>query len=325
MRTFDNNKGYKIIDLAYRHHAIGLGFRELQLVTGYHSRNTLDMWVNRLRNLGFLVSNPRIPIRLTEEAILQYKNGSLVLPSDYRSARVIIKTKRAKSNENKERNSERRQNVYLLILSIAAFGATYYRSTSKFVPGQFVVYNIYKGKKSSYSSYERSGVGLIDLVDKRRTRYDYLPPRRKNIGNGELFGYISLTRSEAQQSLDMLQDHSPPILQVIEHRSNGKSRYGFLNPLLKEFISYCIRTLHDVEWRMQYVWLYKRPIKECVIDDEKKWFMRLYGDKVNMGRIVASHFLNLVEMKRKLRDKEEKQIQQLKIHAYKTIGNMMNH
>ena len=55
------------------------------------------------------------------------------------------------------------------------------------------------------------------------------------------------------------------------------------------------------------------------MDDEKKWFMRLYGDKVNMGRIVASHFLNLVEMKRKLRDKEEKQIQQLKIHAYKTI------
>jgi hypothetical protein len=160
---------------------------------------------------------------------------------------------------------------------------------------------------------------LVDLVDKQRSRLDYLPPRRKNIGNGELFGYISLTKSDAQQYLNVLQDHNPPILNIIEHRSNDKTRYGLLNPLLKEFISYCIRVLHDVEWRMQYIWLYKRPIKNFLEDDEKKWFMRLYGDKTKMGRIVSSHFLNLVKKKCEFRDQEKERIQQLSKHANKTI------
>ena len=81
MRTFDNNKGYKIIDLAYRYQAIGLGFRELQRKTNFHSRNTLDMWLKRLRNFGFISSYPKIPIRLTEAALQKYENGLLALPS----------------------------------------------------------------------------------------------------------------------------------------------------------------------------------------------------------------------------------------------------
>jgi hypothetical protein len=317
VRAFDNNKGYRIIDEAYRHQTIGLGFRDLQRKTGLSSRKTLDLWLKRLRNLGFIQLHPKLPIRLTEVAAESYKNRSLVLPSDHRS-RAIRKTQ-AVLNKKTNHNRERSQNVYLLILSIAVFGATYCRSTTKFKPGQISVKDIFKKKKISYSSYERPGVGLVDLVDKQRTRLDYLPPRRKNIGNGEMFGYISLTKLEAQQSLNVLQDHNPSILQIIEHRSNGKSRYGLLNPLLKEFISYCIRTLDDVEWKMQYIWLYKRPIKRCLEDDEKKWFMRLYGDGANMGRIVSSHFLNLVQMKCKFRNKERKQIQQLNIHADKTI------
>lgn len=317
MRTFDNNKGYRIIDVAYRHQTIGLGFRDLQRKTGFSSRKTLDLWLKRLRYLGFIQLHPKIPIRLTELAAESYKNRSLVLPSDFRS-RAIFETQAVK-NKKTIHDRERSQNVYLLILSIAVFGATYYRRTTKFEPGQISVKDIFKNKKIGYSSFERPGVGLVDLVDKERTRLDYLPTRRKNIGNGELFGYISLTKSEAQQSLNALQNHNPPILHIIKHRSNGKTRYGLLNPLLKEFISYCIRTLHDVEWKLQYVWLYKRPIKKCLKDDEKKWFMRLYGDKSNMGRIVSSHFLNLVEMKCKLRDKEKKRIQQLNTHAGKTI------
>jgi hypothetical protein len=317
MRTFDNNKGYRIIDVAHRHQPIGLGFRDLQRKTSFSSRKTLELWLKRLRNLGIIKLYPKIPIRLTEVAAESYKNRSLVLPSDFRS-RAILKSPMVR-NKKTNHGPERSQNIYLLILSIAVFGATYYRCTTKFEPGQISIKDIFKNKKISYSSYERPGVGLVDLVDKQRTKSDYLPPRRKNIGNGELFGYISITKSEAQQSLNMLQDHNPPILHIIEHKSNDKSRYGLLNPLLKEFVSYCIRTLHDVEWRMQYVWLYKRPIKECVEDDEKKWFMRLYGDKAKMGRIVSSHFLNLVEMKCKLRGKEKKRIQQLNTHADKTI------
>jgi hypothetical protein len=38
-----------------------------------------------------------------------------------------------------------------------------------------------------------------------------------------------------------------------------------------------------------------------------------------MGRVVSSHFLNLVEMKCKLRDKEKKRIKQLNTHADNTI------
>jgi hypothetical protein len=322
VRTFDNNKGYKIIDLAYRHHAKGLGFRELQRVTGYHSRNTLDMWVNRLRNLGFFMSSPRIPIRLTEEAIFQYENGSLVLPSDYRSARAIIKTKRINPDENKERNSERRQNVYLLILSIAAFGATYYRSTSKLNPGQFVVRNIYKNKKISYSSFERPGVGLVDLVDKRRTRLDYLPPRRKNIGNDELFGYIGLTKSEAEQYIKELQCYDPPTLHVIDHKPNDKTRYGIPDPLLIDFVAFCIITLGDVEWKMQYVWLYQRPgLRKFVEDDEKKWYTRLYGNE-QKGRRLTSYFWRLVRMKKDFRKLDRRRQNELTEHADNVIAQL---
>ena len=205
MRTFDNNKGYKIIDLVYRYQAIGLGFRELQRKARFHSRNTLDIWLKRLRNLGFIPSYPKIPIQLDRGGLLQkYENGSLALPSYFRS-NTAIKIHGLVNDKKNKQDLEKRQNVYLLILSIAVFGATYYRRTSKFRAGQLSSTDIYKNKKISYSSYERPGIGLVDLADKQKTRLDYLPPRRKNVGNGELFGYISLTKSESQQYIDELQ------------------------------------------------------------------------------------------------------------------------
>jgi hypothetical protein len=314
VRTFDNNKGYKIIDLVYRHQVIGLGFRELQRKTGFHSRNTLDMWLKRLRNLGF-ISYPKKPIRLTEAAVQKYENGSLALPSFFRSNRAAKTQKNRLINDKKaKQDPEKRQNAYLLILSIAAFGATYYRRTSKYKSGQIVGRDRYKKKKINYSSYERPGVGLVDLVDKHRTRLAYLPPRRKNIGNDELFGYISLTKSESQQYTNELQDHDPSILHLINPQLNGITRYDISDPLLKEFIAFCIITLGDVEQRMHYAWLYKRPME----DDEKKWYMRLYGKEAK-GTRITNYFLSLVERKGEFRKKEKKIQDELSSHADKVI------
>ena len=179
------------------------------------------------------------------------------------------------NDKKNKRDRQKRQNVYLLILSIAVFGATYYRRTSKLRTRQISSTDIYKNKKISYSSYERPGIGLVDLADKQKTRLSYLPPRLKNIGNNGLFGYISLIKSEAEQYLKELQGHNPPILNVIDYKPSAKTRYGITDPLLKEFISLCITTLGDVEMKMQYVWLYKRPIRKFMKDDENKWYTRV--------------------------------------------------
>jgi hypothetical protein len=309
VRTFDNNKGYRIIETSYRHQGIGLGFRELQRKTGFSSRKTLDLWLKRLRSLGIIRLYPKTPIRLTEVAAENYKNRSLVLPCDFRS-RAKLKAHVVKS--------KRSQNVYLLILSIAAFGAIYYRSTTKFEPGQVSSVDIFKNKKIGYSSYGRPGVGLIDLVDKRRTRLDYLPPRRKNVGNDELFGYISLTEQEARQHINDLQVHSPPILYVIDPQSNDRTRYGILDPVLKEFVSFCIITLGNVEWKLQYVWLYKRPIRRFMKDAENKWYTLLYGSD-QKGLRLTSYLWNLMRKKKDFRKMDGKRQSELIVHADKTI------
>jgi hypothetical protein len=315
VRLFDNEKGYKIIDIVYRHQ--GLGFRELQRKTGFRSRKTLDIWINRLRNLGILPPYPKMPIRLTEAAIQRYENGSLVLPIDSRSNKAIrTKRKTSTDNEKTDQDLERRRDAYLLILSIATFGATYYRRTSKFKAGQVSSADIYKNEKISYSSYERPGVGLVDLVDKQKTRLSYLPPRLKNIGNDQLFGYISLIKSEAEQYIKELQGHNPPILNVINYKPNGKTRYGITDPLLREFISLCITTLGGVEMKMQYVWLYKRPIRKFMKDDENKWYTQLYGRR---GRRLTSYLLNLVKMKKDFTTMNKGRQNELTLNACKVI------
>jgi hypothetical protein len=133
VRTFDNNKGYRIIDITYKHQTIGLGFRDLQRKTGFSSRKTLDLWLKRLRNLGVIQLHPKVPIRLTEAAAESYKNRLLILPSDFRS-KALLKAHAVK-NKRMKLGPERSQNIYLLILSIAVYGATYYRSATKFEPG----------------------------------------------------------------------------------------------------------------------------------------------------------------------------------------------
>lgn len=316
MRTFDNNKGYRIIDIAYRHQTIGLGFRDLQRRTGFSSRRTLDLWLNRLRDFGVIQLHPKVPIRLTEAAVKSYENRSLVLPSDFRS-RAIFKSHVVR-NRKTDQDPERSQNVYLLILSIAALGAIYYRSTTKYEPGQLSSVDIFNNKKIGYSSYGRPGVGLVDIVDKRRTRLDYLPPRRKNVGNDELFGYISLTEQEARQHINDLQVRIPPILHVIDPQPNDRTRYGILDPVLKEFVSFCIITLGNLEWKLQYAWLYKRPIRKFMKDAENKWYTRLYGSD-QKGLRVTSYLWNLMRKRKDFRKMDGKRQRELIVHADKTI------
>ena len=53
-------------------------------------------------------------------------------------------------------------------------------------------------------------------------------------------------------------------------------------------------------------------------DDEKKWYMRLYGNE-EKGRRLTNYLLNLVRMKREFRKKERKTQDELTIHADKVI------
>ena len=49
-----NNKiGYKIIDIIYEREPNGIGRNELVRISGY-AKDTIDQWVERLRNFGLL-------------------------------------------------------------------------------------------------------------------------------------------------------------------------------------------------------------------------------------------------------------------------------
>ena len=71
MRLYNNKIGYKIIDIVYQYESYGITRNELVRVSG-HAKDTIDYWLNKLRNFGFIKINPKFPIVLTEEARQKY-------------------------------------------------------------------------------------------------------------------------------------------------------------------------------------------------------------------------------------------------------------
>jgi hypothetical protein len=296
--------------MVYKYEPVGLGYRELQRIGQFYSK-TLNLWLPRLRSLGVIRDFPKIPIRLTDSARKKYEQGTLIIASDARSNKATKITK--EQNKRKDTNKEeikKRQNIYLLIVSIAVFGAAYYRRTSKPKLGQIVFANLSKNNKDNYYYYYTTrkcpGVGLIDIVSKRRTRSDYLPNRRKNIENAELFGYIDLTESEAEEHIKSLQNHNPPVLQVIEGKANNKPRYGVADLTLRDFIQYCIGTLADVDMRMEHVCKYRR-LKKADKIEIIRWYSRLYGERRRMRELFGGFEYRQAELRRMERvDKKRK-------------------
>ena len=86
MRTFDNEKGHKLLQAIYRIESRGGtgGFRELQRETGFPF-NTLVRWLARLRDIGKVTRNPTFPIRLTKNTKLSIeRDGKCMLIVDHR-------------------------------------------------------------------------------------------------------------------------------------------------------------------------------------------------------------------------------------------------
>ena len=128
LRTFDSMKGNKIIGVVYEYEPKGLGFRELQRKTGFSSRRTVELVLNRLRDLEIIRREPRIPIRLTATALEKYKQGIQLLSSSpkkgkYESESVLTKLQRFELAK-KERE---KQNIYIRIVAIAHLGSSYSR------------------------------------------------------------------------------------------------------------------------------------------------------------------------------------------------------
>jgi hypothetical protein len=133
LRTINHNIDQNIIDTVYSY-KLSIKPGRLQGILGLYSK-TFNLHINRLISLGILTKNDGF-LSFTKNAKEQYKQGQLVIPPDHRARkdirdptkttkqiRINIKRLMNKSAEKKEQI----ENIYLQIVSLAAFGAEYYK------------------------------------------------------------------------------------------------------------------------------------------------------------------------------------------------------
>lgn len=258
MRTYDNIKGYKIIDIVHEREPYGIGRNELVRISGF-AKNTVDRWIACLRNFGIIKQTPEYPIYLTEVSIQKYRKDSLLLPLDARRKNTIKIRKNIWNEKNKK--------SIILILSLTAFGAYKPRKYSKLKAGLYPIHNpsnlqecgMYDGKTISY-------VSLNDVVSRVRTKSSgspnkraYLPNYKINYGNNRLFGYLNLTIEESEGIFDKLLNHNPPIIKPLKmkYKTQSEIRYTFADDLLKEFVENCILSFNvNVNDRLEIAYIY---------------------------------------------------------------------
>ena len=274
LRTFDSVKGNKIIELVYKHEPRGTGFRLLQREAGFSSRRTVELVLNRLRDLEIIRRQPRIPIRLTASALEKYKQGIQLLSSSpkkgkYESESVLTKRQRIEIFK-KEKEM---QNIYIRVVAIAHFGSSYSRRLlkgTKIQAGDRVVndltyfLNDRKLRYLTYRNYSIPGVGLKDIINKRsraKERVEYLPSKVKP---PLLFAQIPVTEEDAMRHVRDLMDHNPPILKPFNSNPKGKTRYEIANQLLREFVSKCLILHFSVRDRMKRSLTYKNQCEEQI-------------------------------------------------------------
>jgi hypothetical protein len=185
-------------------------------------------------------------------------------------------------------------------VSLAAFGSEYYKRTPSVVQLGMLCYDDYFSKKTMhFSSLKLNGVAVSDLVTKGPTKTDYLPTKRRNVGIGELFPYINLSKDEAEEYVKRLQNHDPPILKLID--STSEPRYEIVHTTLKRFIIDCIAALFEVREMMEYIWIYKRRTRT----EDKEWYNRLFG-KQGRGIRTAGQYASIKSRREELKDKKQK-------------------
>ncbi|MDF2737179.1 MAG: hypothetical protein K0S93_1036 [Nitrososphaeraceae archaeon] len=264
MRTWDSKIGEEIIKIVYRYEPVGIRFNELKKISGY-AKNTIDRWLNRLREFGIIEKIPKYPIHLTKAAIQQYRTNSLMIPPDLR--KYTIKEK------NLWRENDKKS--LILILSLMALGVYKPRRYNKPTIGLYEIQNpvnprqfFMYGGKTIHSISLNDVVGSIspkrpDAHNKRA----FLPNTKINYGNNELFGYLNLTIEEAHQIFYKLLNHNSPIIKPlkIKCKTQSEMRYTIADDLLKEFITNCILSFNVyVKDRLVYAYIYDLfyPIKK---------------------------------------------------------------
>jgi hypothetical protein len=310
LRTINHNIDQNIIDTVYSY-KLSIKPGRLQGILGLYSK-TFNLHINRLISLGILTKNDGF-LSFTKNAKEQYKQGQLVIPPDHRARkdirdptkttkqiRINIKRLMNKSAEKKEQI----ENIYLQIVSLAAFGAEYYKRIPNVVQLGMLCYDDYFSKKTMhFSSLKLKGVAVSDLVTKGPTKTDYLPTKRRNIGIGELFSYINQSKHEAEEYVKRLQNHDPPILKLIDSNSIAEPRYEIIDATLKDFIIDCMVTLFEVTMMMGYIWKYKKLMRtDCRV---WSWYNRLFG-KEGKGIRTAGEYASLQKERKDLKDKDKK-------------------
>ena len=267
MRLYNNKIGYKITDIIYEYEPSGIGRNELVRISGY-AKDTIDEWLDRLRNFGFIRLYPKYPVHLTEDAIQKYNSNNLIIPPDSNSKKVVDKNpmKRFLKRELGKNYAE----IIILILCLAAFGSIKVRKYKKPKLGLVVVPSPIDGQKqyiyginTKYSSPE-AGIGLSDLIDKLPNKSSYslnkkavLPKYYTNYGNNELFGYLRLPKYIAQKSIKLLSEEYKILIPITRTNTNNEIRYEIYDELLREFVEQCILAFNtDVDPRLEYAYIY---------------------------------------------------------------------
>jgi hypothetical protein len=317
MRFYNNKIGYKIIDIVYKHEPDGIGRNELVRLSGY-AKDTIDEWVDRLRNFGFIRIYPKYPVCLTEDAIQKYNITNLIIPQDTNFEK--FKKLRHRKHFVKIDLDKKYAEITILILSLATFGNVTPRKYKKSKTGLMIVHNPINTQQTflyGATNQLMPGIGLSDLINKlpKKSSYSHnekavLPKYYTNYNNNELFGYLKLSKEVAQKYITLLSEKYKILIPIINNKRISETRYEISDELLKEFVQQCIIAFNNVvDQRLEYAYIYNFMDKKQVKDYFK--FLRIWYGR---GRKNS----NICEYLNRARDREIDNIS--KDHYRKYIG-----
>lgn len=158
-----------------------------------------------------------------------------------------------------------------MILSLAAFPNDKFVKHKKGGLGDIVIHDpinpekifFYGSRSNNKKSRIDDGLKLDDLINQRSKKLTdsshdkkaYLLENHVNMTNNELFGYLNLSKEEAEKYINRLEFHNPPIL--ISQKKYNKSIYKIEDQLLKQFVMECILAFNScVDERLMCSYIY---------------------------------------------------------------------
>jgi hypothetical protein len=286
MRFYNIKIGYKIIDIFYECEPNGISRNELVKLSGY-AKDTIDEWIDRLRNFGFIRIYPKYPARLTEDAIQKYNTNNLIIPQDPNSQKFKkIHQRYQFEKRNLDKNYAK---IIILILCLAAFGSIKPREYKKPKLGLVVIPNPTNTQQTymygTTTNQLLPGIALSDLINKLPKKsidshYEkgVLPKYYTNYNNNELFGYLKLSKEIAQKYIILLSEKTKILIPITNNKRDSETRYEIYDELLKEFVQQCILAFNnDVDQRLEYAYIcnfLERKQQKEYFEFLRKWYGR---------------------------------------------------